>query len=81
MTKICNGCKSRSEEWSLSKELAKRNRKLKIALLVVIVLWLVTVVGWMVTLATVSNALPDTVSESLFLGESDGQTLYETEVS
>lgn len=81
MTKICNGCKSHSEEWSLSKELAKRNRKLKIALLVVVVLWLVTVIGWMVTLSAVYNTLPDTVSESLFLGESDGQTIYETEVS
>lgn len=82
MTRTCNNCDpNHSEEWCLSKELAKRNRKLKIALLVVVVLWLVTVIGWMVTLAAVSNTFPDTVSESLFLGESDGQTIYETEVS
>ena len=82
MTRTCNNCDpNHSEEWCLSKELAKRNRKLKIALLVVVVLWLVTVIGWMVTLATVSNTLPDNVSESLFLGESDGQTIYETKVS
>lgn len=82
MTRTCNNCDpNHSEEWCLSKELAKRNRKLKIALLVVVVLWLVTVVGWMVTLATVSNALPDTVSEQFSFAESDGIAIHETEVS
>lgn len=62
-----------SEEWILSKELAKRNRTLKIILAVVVALWLVTIAGWVIS--------SDNVSGSLFLGESDGQTLYETEVS
>lgn len=61
-----------SEEWILSKELAKQNRTLKIILAVVVALWLVTIAGWIIS--------SDNVSGSLFL-ESDGQTLYETEVS
>jgi predicted nucleic acid-binding Zn ribbon protein len=42
---INNTC--HSEEWILSKELAKRNRTLKIILVVVVALWLVTIAGWL----------------------------------
>lgn len=80
MPKICNGCKAHSEEWSLSKELAKRNRRLQIVLAIVVTLWLVTIAGWVVTLGLDgSRVSSDNVSESLF-SESD-ESVHETEVS
>jgi hypothetical protein len=80
MPKICNGCKSHSDEWILSKELAKRNHRLRIVLAIVVTLWLVTIAGWVVTLGLDdSKDVSGEVSESLFL-ESD-EAVHETEVS
>lgn len=46
--KTCDSCgeKHRSEEWSLSVELAKSNKRMFVALLVVIALWFATIFGF-----------------------------------
>lgn len=69
-----------SLEWSLSKELAKRNKRLQIITVVIIVLWLVTALGWCVTLKN-NSLLTDALSEESLFFESDGQNMYETKVS
>ena len=44
MSKTCNSCKP-SEEWSLSKELAKSNRRMFIIIIVCIALWVASLAG------------------------------------
>lgn len=44
MSKTCNSCKP-SEEWSLSKELAKSNRRMFIIIVVVVCLWVASLAG------------------------------------
>lgn len=62
-----------SKEWCLSKELAKRNKKLKVILTIVVALWLVTVIGWGITLKYHTKITPSkTVSEESLFIESDG---------
>ena len=51
MSKVCNDCNTEhSAEWSLSKELAKSNKRMFIILLVVIALWFTTIAGFVVYL-------------------------------
>lgn len=38
-----------SYEWSVSKELAKQNRRLASALMIVIALWIMTIAMWVLT--------------------------------
>ena len=44
--KVCTECNTHSEEWSLSKELAKSNKRMFITLIVVIALWFSTIAGF-----------------------------------
>lgn len=71
-----------SVEWSLSKELAKSNRKLRIIVVILITLWLVTVAGLIITLKSkCADISSNSVSEQISYTESDGITIHETEVS
>ena len=46
MSKKCTGCKTDvSEEWTLSKELAKSNRRMFIIIIVVVSLWVSSLAG------------------------------------
>lgn len=83
MTRTCNNCDpNHSEEWCLSKELAKSNRRLRIVIAVVVALWLVTVIGFFVTSNNNGDNIEKaTVSEQFSFAESDGIATHETEVS
>ena len=46
MSKKCTGCKTDvSEEWTLSRELAKSNRRMFIIIIVVVSLWVASLAG------------------------------------
>ena len=69
MGKVCNGCGGkikRSDEWSLSGELATYNKRLCIILLVVIICWMATIGGviggvlWLVEEGYLTTATSDT---------------------
>ena len=68
MGKVCNGCggkTKRSDEWSLSGEMAKYNKRLTVLLLVVVFCWMVTVASaicgvlWLVEEGYITEATSD----------------------
>lgn len=78
----CGGKKEHSQEWSLSAELAKSNRRMFIALLVVIVLWAATIVGFLLYLNQFDVEGIDVVQDGLGLNNfnnsgTQGDVTYE----
>ncbi|MBR6051141.1 MAG: hypothetical protein IKP68_08070 [Clostridia bacterium] len=65
--KTCDGCgdKRRSEEWSLSAELAKSNRRMFIVLMVVIFLWFTTIAGFVLYLNQYDYASESTTIDAV----------------
>lgn len=65
--KTCDSCgeKNRSEEWSLSAELAKNNRRLFIVILVLIFLWFSTIFGFVWYLNQYDYAVYDVDMDAL----------------
>lgn len=64
--KKCDGCvKLRSEEWSLTKELAASNRKMFIAIIVLVSLWLITIFAFLWHI----NTEPETENQGSYIIE------------
>lgn len=75
--KVCTQCTPHSEEWTLSAQLAKSNRRMFIALVLVICFWVLSTVGivsgflWYLNRFEIVSDV-DTVNDTVDIDAQDG---------
>ena len=74
--KTCNNCDNHSSEWILSRELARVNKRLFISLILVIILWFSTILGFVIYLNQYdfTSETVTTQNETITVDSGDGGT-------
>ena len=72
----CKTCVGHSDEWNLSKELAKSNKRTFVALILVVCLWFATIFGfvWYLNQYDYATESTSTVTETVEVDGKDGGT-------